>query len=264
MTDFNTYEPITLLDGKEYDKNEVLKQMDDDSYYYGFLGKNAFSSSAVKPLLKGKQSYLSSLSRPMKETAALRDGKLIHTMVLEADKLDQKYVTSDYSRTTKKYKEVVESNPGMEVVLDKEYRSASWHAKMVNQNEIAAPLLSGGFAEVPTIGNIFGYPFRAKADYLKPGHLVDLKTTADLGDDENCTKWKNGAKWSFHYDIQAYIYTELFSVDKFTFLVLEKGSGEIAVIEATPEFIQSGKHKLRRALDNYNKDPKTSVRKSFI
>ena len=258
------YNPITLLDGKEYNKYEIIQKMDDDSFYYGFLGKNAFSSSAIKPLLKGRQAYNSSLTKKMKETAALRDGKLIHTLLLEEDKFKDKYALSEYSRTTKKYKELVTEFPEKEVVLTSEYHRAKWHADTFRKNEEAAPFLTNGFAEVPTIGYIFDYPFRAKADYLKPGHIIDLKTTADLGDDDKCTKWCNGAKWSFHYDIQAFIYTTLFSCDKFTFLILEKETGEVAIIDATPEFIESGKRKLLRALDNYKKDPKKSVRRSII
>ena len=248
---------ITLLDNIEYNKAELISKMDDDSFYYGWLNKNAFSSSIVKDLYKSKRSYLNSLSKPQKETAALRDGRLIHTVVLEPEKLDQKYTTSDFSRTTKKYKDLALSTD-KEVALASEMRHAKYLHKCITDCNETRDLLSGGFAEVPVIGEILGYPFRAKADYLKPNHIVDLKTTIDIDG------WEWTAKNKWHYNIQAYIYTTLFNVDRFTFVVVEKGSGNLLVAEATDEFIQSGKYKLEIALANYKKDARQDVRRVQI
>ena len=41
-------ERIKLFDGKNWGVDEILKQMDDDSFYYGYLGQNALSSSSAK------------------------------------------------------------------------------------------------------------------------------------------------------------------------------------------------------------------------
>ena len=40
-------EQITLLDGKTWSKQEILSNMYDDSFYYGYLGKTALSSSSA-------------------------------------------------------------------------------------------------------------------------------------------------------------------------------------------------------------------------
>ena len=42
---------IHLLDGKEWDRDEILAKADDDDFYYGYLGKYAFSSTSIKHLL---------------------------------------------------------------------------------------------------------------------------------------------------------------------------------------------------------------------
>jgi len=42
---------IELLDGSTWDMDTVLAKMQDDSFYYGNLSKNALSSSACKLLL---------------------------------------------------------------------------------------------------------------------------------------------------------------------------------------------------------------------
>ena len=42
---------ITTFDNKQWDKEELLANMYDDSFYYGYLGQNALSSSTIKTLI---------------------------------------------------------------------------------------------------------------------------------------------------------------------------------------------------------------------
>ena len=42
---------LMTTDGKFWEYDELLKKMDDDNFYYGYLGKYALSSSSVKKLL---------------------------------------------------------------------------------------------------------------------------------------------------------------------------------------------------------------------
>jgi len=55
-------EQITLLDGKSWKIKEIISKMYDDSFYYGYLGKTALSSSSAKKLLDSPKSYLNSLN----------------------------------------------------------------------------------------------------------------------------------------------------------------------------------------------------------
>lgn len=250
-------EMIRLLDGNEYNKSEIISKMDDDSFYYGWLNKQAMSSSIVKDLYKSKRAYVNSLRGPKKETAALRDGRMIHTVILEPEKINDVYEITEFSRATNKYKNLKLSTD-KELVLQSEMNRATWLKKSIDDCNETRELLTDGIAEIPTIGEIMGFPFRAKADYLKPNHIVDLKTTVDIDG------WEWQAKNKWHYNIQAYIYTRLFHVDRFTFVVVEKGSGDLLIAEATDEFIQSGKYKLEVALANYSKDEKQDVRRIEI
>ena len=79
---------IELLDGTSHDKNELLEKMMDDSFYYGYLAKAALSSSALKKLLQSPKAYKSSLEQSQEETKALREGKLIHLLLLDLEKQD--------------------------------------------------------------------------------------------------------------------------------------------------------------------------------
>ena len=80
---------ITLLNNESYLKEELLGMMHDDEFYYGHLGKNALSSSALKTLLKSPKTYRNILKYGSEDSPALRLGKLLHWMVLEPYKIDK-------------------------------------------------------------------------------------------------------------------------------------------------------------------------------
>ena len=93
----------------------------------------------------------------------------------------------------------------------------------------------------------------------------------EIGDIENGRGWIWTAKNKWHYDMQAYIYTTLFNVSKFTFLIIEKGSGEVGIVKASDDFINSGRLKVKFAIETYNKyfvegkfNPATYVKRATI
>jgi len=51
-------EKIKLLNNEVFKKEDILKKMMDDEFYYGYLGKNALSSSSCKSLMEGPESYV--------------------------------------------------------------------------------------------------------------------------------------------------------------------------------------------------------------
>ena len=65
-----------LLDGTTHNYNELLDMMLEDSFYYGYLGKAALSSSSLKKLLQSPKAYQASLEERQEETKALREGSL--------------------------------------------------------------------------------------------------------------------------------------------------------------------------------------------
>jgi len=50
-------EEIKLLNDEIFKKEDILKKMMNDEFYYGYLGKNALSSSASKKLLDSPYAY---------------------------------------------------------------------------------------------------------------------------------------------------------------------------------------------------------------
>lgn len=236
-------EKIKLLNGEEFTKQELLSKMDDDEFYYGYLGQNALSSSSCKKLLDSPYAYHRSLTEKQQNVQALRDGQLIHLMVLEPHKVD--YLTfTDGTKASKAYKLAVEEVGSHNVFTNSEYHKAKKIAERVrNQSDIKA-MLDGAEYEMPEIGYYNGLPFRGKADILKGGIVMDLKTTADLKGFERSANF-------FSYDLQAALYLELFNAFEFEFIVVDKNTLDVGIYKCSERFIESGKRKLDIATQNY-------------
>lgn len=234
---------ITLLNGEHWGKEEILTQMYDDEFYYGHLGRHALSSSSLKTLLKSPKTYRNTIQYGSDtDSPALRQGKLLHWMVLEPHKIDKLHFVDVSSRNTKAYKEALSQHD--EVYLEKERKDAERVTDALLRNEEAIKLINKSEFEVPAIEMLDGFAVRGKADILKEGHIIDIKSSSDL----------SGFRYSadkYGYDLQAYLYTKLFNVDKFTFLVIDKGSCDIGVFEASEDFIARGEDKYRQAIDLY-------------
>lgn len=234
---------ITLLNGDSWGREEILAQMYSDEFYYGHLGKYCLSSSSLKTVLKSPKTYRNVLKYGNNiDSPALRAGKLLHWMVLEPQTLDSKVFVDVKTRTTKAYKEALTEHG--EVYLESERRAAERLTDALLRNEAALELLNKAEFEVPEIAMIDGLPFRGKADILRSDSICDIKSTADISQ----------FRWSaekYGYDLQAWMYCKMFNKDKFSFLVIDKGSCDIAIFEASKEFIKKGKEKFNQAVSNY-------------
>lgn len=234
---------ITLLNNEHWGKDEILTQMYDDEFYYGHLGKHALSSSSLKTILKSPKTYRNIIKYGSgDDTPALRAGKLLHWMVLEPHKIDKLHFVDVSSKNTKVYKEALSKHG--EVYLEKEKQDAERLTDALLRNEEAIRLINKSEFEVPAIEMLDGFPVRGKADILKEGHIIDLKSSQEL------SSFRYSAD-KYGYDLQAYIYKRLFKANKVTFLVIDKGSCDIGIFEASDEFIARGEDKFQQAIDLY-------------
>ena len=235
---------IKLLDRVEYKKDEILSKMQDDEFYYGELNKLALSSSSIKDLLDSPKTYAFRQKYSQKESQPLRDGWLFHTAILEPDVFESQIFIDVQSKNTKKFKEAKEEHG--KVFTIKEKNQAERLADAFLRTEMSLKYLGDSGFEVPGIGLVDGFPFRAKADILGKNRIVDLKTTNDIGGFHySCKK--------YHYDCQVYIYCNIFNVpyENFKFLVIDKGNLEMALAHCSEEFYLSGQAKVREAISKY-------------
>lgn len=237
---------IVTLDGKFWKKDEIIKQMYDDEFYYGYLGQNALSSSSVKVLNKSPKAYYKSLRFGSKRTSAMTAGWLLHLSVFEPDKFSKLNWVDASTKNTKIYKEAFSENPM--TFLSKEYDETMRLTEAIYNNDEAANLIEGLDYEKPAIGDILGIPFRAKADAIGRNGIVDLKTTTGLA--EGSFPY-NARKYG--YASQVYIYCNLFGIDykDFLFLCICKDTKDIAVYNVSEEFYFQGESLVHQAISKY-------------
>ena len=236
-----------LLDGTSWKEADLLQNMAKDEFYYGYLSKAALSSSSLKQLLDSPRVFQEALNAEGKETKALREGRLIHELLLEPHKEENYKIVEVKTRAAKAFKEAVEEYGAHRVYTGVELATARKVANSVRNCPPAWDLIYGAATEVPAFNTVMGLPFRAKADILHKGQkIVDLKTTADL------SKFKWSSR-SFSYDLQAALYLHIFGLESFTFLVVDKSTYDVGIFETSEEFLDSGRRKIAEAIEVYIK-----------
>ena len=240
-------ETIKLLNNQEFKVKDILKKMDDDSFYYGYLSKHALSSSMCKSLLEGPEAYANKLKEPpkAKEPQPFRDGRLIHLLALEPHRIEELTII-DSTKGSKLYKLAIEEKPAQTVYTRAELNRCKDIADAVLENDDFKNIVKDASFEIPSISNYNGLPFRGKADVLLPGVVVDLKTTSDIDN-------FNQAALLYGYDLQAALYLELFESFEFKYIVVDKKTKEVKTVQFSDDFIQSGYDKLDLATENYYK-----------
>ena len=223
------------------DKQKVLEKLKLDENYYGDFGKQFLSNSDIKTLLTNPLA----LGQQSKPSPAFLVGGYFHTAILEPDKLKKYKVIESSTRNTKHYKEM---SGGELCLLQHEVDQIELMKNKILENDVCRGLINGIDVEYekPGLAELEGALWKGKADIVNHDEklIIDLKTTKDI----------NAFKWSanrFNYDSQAYIYSKLFGYE-FVFIVIDKETHQIAVIDCSPEFYESGKDKVERAVEAYD------------
>lgn len=238
---------ITLLNGEQWEEADILKRMEDDSFYYGHLGKHALSSSSLKKLLESPNAYKASLRRS-DSSQNLRDGRLVHLCILEPHRIQDLTIING-TKAKKEFKDATEELGEHLVYTESELNNAYWVANAIKDNNEATFLLEGCDMEVSGVGEINGVPFRAKADALCKitGKIVDLKTTS-----KPVSEFYSSARF-FKYNLQAALYMHIFGASEFTFLVVNKETKDIGIFECSEEFLEAGWLLVEEAIDIYKR-----------
>lgn len=101
--------------------------------------------------------------------------------------------------------------------------------------------------EVSAIGSIDGVPFKGRTDALTADPLVDLKKVRSA-DPFMFTK----QALAFGYDIQAYIYRELFNRDRFMLIAVEDSPPyDVVPFELTPGMLRHGEREAKGLIQSY-------------
>jgi hypothetical protein len=237
---------IFTLDGKAWREEDILKEMENDEFYFGYMGQNSLSSSSIKTLAKNPLKYISSISEGSKSSSAFDFGSLFHWYVLEPEVYKKQVFVDVEKRTGKEWKSAVEEYGRVFLAKDKE-KVETLAESFLSCSKIN-DILKRSRPEVPAVGYIKGIPFRAKADILGDGYVADLKTCQDI-------RWfKNDAR-KFGYSAQVYIYCNLFDIDytNFVFIAVDKTTGDFGFYSISERFYNEGKEIVELGIENYNR-----------
>ena len=164
--------------------------------------------------------YVDPNRQPVKPTAAMTTGSLVHCAVLEPDQLLNRYGIAP-GRRTKAGKEAaaeMQAN-GIEPVSESDMVLAENMARSVRSHPYAAELLSAGKAETSIWWDDpeTGLRCKCRPDWINGRVCVDLKSTTDASPKGFA---KSVANFRYHVQDAHYLACGLF--DRFVFIAVEK------------------------------------------
>lgn len=236
---------ITLLNGERWNLKRLVKEMEKDDFYYGYCGKNMLSSSAIKLIEQSMKKFFWIDRTANNNNQALRDGWLFHTSILEPHKFAELIFCNTLTKGVE-YKKMVKEYGDGNVFTQDEKQKAERLMDAFYKNHKAVSYLNDAQFEVPICGEMQNIPFRAKADVFRDNQIVDLKTTRNI-------KYFKRDAYDNGYDIQCYLYSNLFNIDyeNFKFVAIDKNSLDIGIYHSTEQFYKSGENKVKKAIDIY-------------
>ena len=231
-------------------KEKVLQKLKIDEHYYGTFGNQYLSNSNISTLLNNPLQ----LGAPSKPNPNFLVGGYFHTAILEPEKLASFKIVEATSRNTKAYKEIT---GGEMQLLQSEADNTNLMVDKLMANDICRDLIRGTGIdkdaintlieyEIPNIKEIEGVMWKGKADIINHEErlVIDLKTTGDID------RFQWSAK-KFNYDSQAYIYSQLFGYEML-FIVIDKKTHQIGMFDCSPKFYETGKEKVKKAVEVYD------------
>jgi hypothetical protein len=223
--------------------SNIIEKLKSDENYYGEFGSKYISNSDIGTLLKNPRMF----KVREEPTVPMLHGSYLHTAMLEPEKLVNFEVVEASTRNTNIYKDAVSKSSSAILLLKNEQDELDSLVSTMKGNFFFYENIyrDGNVFEQPAVGEIFGMPFKGKADIVSEDILIDIKTTSDIDD----------FRWSakkYNYDSQAYIYSQLFG-KPLVFYVVCKKSHRLGVFEPSEDFILGGRDKVMRAIEVYKK-----------
>lgn len=178
-------------------------------------------------------SWLNGLT-PKEQTPAMAFGSLVHTAVLEPEKMDQFFADTEFVklgiRSTKAYKEAAQywaaCNPKKTLIKAEDEKTVKRIIQAIKENDLATSLFTGGEAETVWVwtDEDTGIVCKCKPDYFKlidgRPHIIDLKTIDNARGFE-----RSSGNFRYHVQDAHYsdgIFKSIGEYPVFLFVVVEK------------------------------------------
>jgi len=227
---------------------KTLMMLSDENYY---ADRQFLSNSSLKMLRESPTKFdqwRKGIYR-QPDTSAFALGKAVHSMFLEGvDTAVLCEIRRD--KRTQEYRDLLDASYGKNLLTASEYKDYEGMVKKLQSIEEVNNLIDGGVPELAGFANLYGLDFKAKADMIIETedlkYLVDLKTSAKPLDE-----FYRSARYLL-YNQQAYLYQQIFGIDHFIFVVVEKSYPyEVGIFECSDEFLTSGRLELEKSVEMY-------------
>ena len=196
------------------------------------VGKPHLSYSSLKYALGDMRLWEMYMRGQLKkESEALYFGSLYDLLLFEPEKFEDAYFVLDdtdvvnsiggkFPRNTKRYREwkaeQVEKNPTKELASEADVKKAKEMIQRLKDCGVYDKRFAGGRFQVEFNEDVDGVPLKGFLDCLQDGEfIVDSKSSRSID------KFRYDVN-SFSYDIQAYVYTKVFGLKDFYWVVQEK------------------------------------------
>tara|TARA_R100001463_G_scaffold108305_1_gene162837 strand:+ start:295 stop:1062 length:768 start_codon:yes stop_codon:yes gene_type:complete len=243
-------------------------------------GKGHLSYSSIKYALGDMRLWEMYMRGQLKkESDALTFGTLYDMLLFEREKALKTYKVLDSSELckdinsakpylTKLYKERMAEmkaqalSEGLEVVSEEDWKKANEMIERLSECGLLKKRLTGKY-QVEFNEELDGVPLRGFLDCLGDGFITDSKSARSVD------KFRYDVN-SWSYDIQAYIYTKVFDIKDYYWVVQEKSYPYYpAEVQCSEETLFRGEMKFHQALENINKylnegSPKLNNYASFV
>jgi len=224
------------------------------------VGKPHLSYSSLKYALGDMRLWEMYMRGQLKkESEALTFGSLYDMLLFEPEKAhDTYFVLSDddivadiggkYPRSTKRYKEwkaeQTAANVGKELASQEDWKKAHEMIQRLKDCGLYDKRFAGGKFQVEFNVDIDGVPLKGFLDCLQDDCIIDSKSSRSID------KFRYDVN-SWSYDIQAYVYTKVFDIPDFYWVVQEKAFPFYpADVKCSEETLFRGEMKFHQALEN--------------
>ena len=228
------------------------------------VGKPHLSYSSLKYALGDMRLWEMYMRGQLKkESEALSFGSLYDLLLFEPDKFNDNYYVLDdaalvdsiggkYPRNTKRYKEwkaeaaQTAQNENKELASEEDVKKAKDMIQRLKDCGLYDKRFAGGKNQVEFNVEIDGIPLKGFLDCLQDDCIIDSKSARSI------PKFRYDVN-SWSYDIQAYIYTKVFDIKDFYWVVQEKAFPYYpADVKCSEETLFKGEMKFHEAIENIN------------
>lgn len=236
-------------------KYGIFTDMSNEDYH----SDNEFlSSSRIKLILQSPELYYKKyIKKEVKEESndAFNVGTAIHARILEPDVYKNTITFYSGRRQGGIWEEFKKANKGKIILGDMQKMQLDRMYNSFMKSELGFNLISRGQAEVSLFISLQNTDIKVRADYLnsRQGKIFDLKSTSGIIEEE---KFKYNLESKLYgYDLQAALYVDAYTRHfenakefEFYWIVMSKDFDDIKIFKASPELIEQGRRKYKKAL----------------